>query len=420
MKSPISDRGYSITPCPSAFTEKRTLEKRVLVDWLSASFDFVSIEKIDDNYYYLKQDERFEKLMRLIGYQGPLSYIPMTQPLNGYKHGYIVGENIKLFYGGEFPKNKHGNYTMQLLMSGEACREFENFLDGDMPKLMKYLLSHDHTSITRFDLALDVFDDSTWNIYDLERYMRNGWYTSNMRRINYQITEERTSTQVLPMGFAITLGSPKSSQLQVYDKRLERDAKDQIDLDTDVWQRYEMRFVGDRADAVALEYVNAVESNSSKEFMTFVRSLLYQMLDVKMPSKNKQRTRWKTHPKWLEFLDEVEKIDIRVKHRIDTTIERRKRWSDRSYAKVNAGFFMAFEGDKESFLEHTFGQILLGYERFEPKDVEMINNYRKQKGMKPLTLEQMKESINSVKEYLGIDDQNISVPSVPEEVEKDL
>lgn len=329
--------------------------------------------------------------------------VPTCKPLNGYKHGFLIGEHIQLFYGGEFAKNKFGNYTMQLLMSGEACREYENFLDGDFKQLLTFLLGYSNTSFTRLDIAIDVFDDSDIRVYDIEPILRQGHYISSMRRVKYVIEEERTATQVLPKGFGITLGSAGSNQLVMYDKRLERDARNQIDLDTDVWDRYEMRFIREKADAVAEAYVLAVENNDSHSFMKFASELLLTCLELKVPTNNKQRTRWPIHPKWEAFIGSVEKIDLNVKHKIDTTIEKRKRWSDRSYAKVNAGFFFGFEGEKETFMEHNYKQIIDGFERFENKDFEMINNYRKNKGLKKLTEDDFKDMIKMIKELLGED-----------------
>ena len=53
-----------------------------------------------------------------------------------------------------------------------------------------------------------------------------------LEKINYQFTEFYTGDSVVSEGYTITLGSAGSNQLQIYDKRLERNAKDEPDLDT--------------------------------------------------------------------------------------------------------------------------------------------------------------------------------------------
>ena len=62
--------GYSNTPLTSALVDKRTLEKQVRIDWLSATFDFVKIEKLSKNLYELKHDHNFQALLIMLGYHG--------------------------------------------------------------------------------------------------------------------------------------------------------------------------------------------------------------------------------------------------------------------------------------------------------------------------------------------------------------
>ena len=66
-------RGGSNTPCLNAFTEKRVLEKRVLIDFLSVTFDFVVIQATKGKTYRVSpNDLNFVKLLSLLGYDGEI------------------------------------------------------------------------------------------------------------------------------------------------------------------------------------------------------------------------------------------------------------------------------------------------------------------------------------------------------------
>ena len=398
--------GGSNTPLLNAYSEKRVLEKRVLIDFLSVTFDFVEIHHLKNKIYRVSNNfELFEELLNLLGYHQGYKLLPSIQSIRGYAECYGIGEHIKLLYGGEHTKNARGKYSMNLLMSGQACREFENYLKGNWNKLISFLLEHD-ASIKRIDIAIDDFDGREIDIYEIEEILRSRNFVSPFRKINYQFTESYTGDQVVSEGYTITLGSAGSTQLQIYDKRLERDAKNQPDLDTDVWYRYEMRFVDEKANSVAQMYVAAINQNNSIEFMHYARELLLNCLELKVSKDTAiQRTRWETHPKWLDFLDRVEKIDLNVKHKISTTIEKRKIWYERSIKKVNAAFYGALVGD-ENFIKYLMQNVLDGFETFEDKDLSMLNNYRQNKNQQKLTWEEILQIRTNLKKFVGENDES--------------
>jgi phage replication initiation protein len=394
--------GYSNTPLPSAFIEKRTLEKQVQIDWLSATFDFVKIEKISKNLYELKHDQNFQALLYMLGYTGSTSVIPDGPGKNGYSHSIRIGEHIELFYGSEQGKNKHGNYTMNLKMSGEACREYENHLNGNFQKLFKFLISYDHTKFTRVDYAIDDYTGHEINIYDIEHILRSGHYSSAYRKVYYFIGEQTTSNQQLPIGFTIQLGSIGSNQLVIYDKKLEQLLKEKKKVNVDTWFRYEMRFTDDKAMVVIQEYIASVEENNSSKFMIFASELLLSILDLKVPSNNKQKSRWKTRDDWMLFLNAVSKIDLTVRRPIETTIQKRKDYYFRSYSKFMATLLVALDNDDETFNDFIKKVLKEGLDKIDQKEISMINNYRQTKKLN--TFEDVKEFMRMLEELDGDDD----------------
>jgi phage replication initiation protein len=393
--------GGSNTPLLSAYTEKRVLEKRVLIDFLSVTFDFVEVYALNSKIYRLvNETKEFEKLLKLLGFTDDYTKLPKIQPIRGYSECYGIGENIKLLFGGEHTKNANGKYSMNLLMSGQACREFENYLDGNWNRLLSFLLQKG-AAIKRIDIAIDDFDGQEIDIYEIEGILRSRNFVSPFRKINYQFTDSYVGDLVVSEGYTITMGSAGSNQLQIYDKRLERDAKNQPDLSTDIWYRYEMRFVNEKADSVAQMYAVAIFENNSKGFMKYARELLFNCLDLKVQQiSNAQRTRWETHEKWNAFLDSVEKIDLNVKHKVETTIDKRMKWYDRSIKRINASFYASLSADRD-FMSFIVNNVLEGFESFEEKDITITNNYRVSKGQKKLTWQDIIAIKNNLKEFIG-------------------
>lgn len=227
-------------------------EKRCVIDWISFTTSKFLIKKhyLFDNYTILENTE----LMLFLNIFG-ITEIPPIQlsGKNGYKNMILIGEHIQILFGSPFIKDNSGNYVSQILMSGQACREFENHYDAGWQKLLSVLSSIGQ--FKRVDIAIDDFQGKEISIYEIESLMRKGFYTSRFNHRNFNISERVSGENVYADGFTITLGKRPGNQLCIYDKRKERDSKREYDLPVKTWYRYEMRITDERADQLVREYL---------------------------------------------------------------------------------------------------------------------------------------------------------------------
>lgn len=391
--------GYSNTPPTNTLVTNITKNRQVKIDWLSISIDFLKIEKVQKNFFTIQEDHNYNTLLKLLGFDG--FNLTKTSGKNGYSQGLLIGESVYIFYGADHIKNKFGNYTAQILLSGSACREFELYLKGSFKDLFKFLLKFDNTEFKRFDNALDVYDVSDLSIYDIEKKLRAGLFTSTFNKVRYDITENVTNEQISSAGFTIYLGTKHSNQLVMYDKLLEQRSKG-VNVNLSHWERYEMRISGAKAKRFVEEYILAFENNSSTSYMDLVNQLLYKMLDIKLLSSDKNKSRWVTDPVWLKFLGHNTKIDLGKNDYPETSIENGYKWFSKNMRKMLSRFFIAFDGDEKTFGQ-SFNEILLdGFNALDVDDLSMINNYRISKGLKKI--ETAKDYIEMIKELINYDE----------------
>lgn len=416
MKNPLiqhdslSSGGGSNTPPVDTITDvfdKPKLQKRVLIDWLSASFDFVDVFKVSPNNYDLDlYNPLFKQLVAFFGWEMPTTELPrLKKVVRGYTNGFEIGEHIRILYGGEHTKNASDRYSINLLLSGEACREFENFMDGNWNDLLTFLITNE-AKIKRIDIAIDDFDGDEISIYEIEPFIRRNHYVSPSENYSIRADGGMRDGQRVSTGFSITFGSSSSSQLQIYDKKLERVAKGSPDLDTDIWYRYEMRFVDEKAQAIAETYTIAISDNYSPVFMDMAKASLWRFLDLKVPTKNDSNiSRWNTFKKWIKFLDAVGRINLQTKHKIKPTMIRKKLWYETSLHKFSASLLAYM--DFTEYTKFNYETMLKGFEEMfgDEKILSMINNGRTTKGLKQLTWDDIKKLIETLKYALEIEEE---------------
>lgn len=405
MTSNESVGGVGNTPLTDTYIDKEKLEKSVLIDWLSVSLDFINLEQVTSREFQI--DYYDPNLIQLLSYFGITSSqvhnLEKSKGLNGFSHSMNIGENIKLLYGlGQL--NKNNRHPLNLLLSGQACREFERNMQGNWKDLLSFLLSHNST-IKRLDIAIDDFNGDEITIYEIEPFIKRFHYVSPLHNTQIITSSGIENGLRILTGYSITLGSPGSNQLQIYDKNLERKHKG-ILTSVSNWFRYEMRMVDDKATNLARLYITSVEENNSYEFMLMAKSLLFQMLDLKVPKIKGKKTndtnisRWDTYSKWLSFLDSVEKIKLDSKKPDEISMIRKKKYFERSYS--------AFIAEQEMFQDsYAFQKWLAENKRDglvkianESKRLSAINNGRELQGKKKLSKKELLERINEINEEL--------------------
>lgn len=396
-KSKDDVRGVSISPLTDtidAFDLSSYRGKEVKFDWFQVTFDFIPVHYVEGkNIYTLeKHHPHFINLMKLLGRKEHVDeFEHMSAGLWGFKNGLQIDEKIWFLYGGK--KTKADTYPSQLILSGDGCRVFEK-LGGVWTDLFKFFLVNqtEHFKIGRLDLAIDDFEGDEITPYQLESYFRNKWLVTPFRKMKHENDFDITGEKPSNDSYAWTFGKRGANQFQIYDKTLERTANDYY-VTVDTWYRYEMRFVDDKARQVVDLYVQSVENDDSKMFMSFAKKLLLSIMDIKEPSEtDTNRSRWNTLPAWAMFTDSLEKIDLNTKNRSETTIAKKIPWFKEDMATTMLELFIVFGPD---FFEELYE--ILANSKFKLKHLNRINNYLRDKGKTELTIDDIRSLQASLK-----------------------
>jgi len=211
----------------------------------------------------------------------------------GYKWRYYF-DGISIHYDG---KEDQG---VLLEMSGQGCRVFETYGNGDWEKLFSRFTS-DCYNITRLDVAYDDHT-GTLDIEKIAELTEKNLYLSKATKW----TVERSSD-----GTTVYIGSKKSETLiRFYDKGKERGYGDDVH-----WIRCELQLRRDRAqNFIKLDL--PIGEKFGKVLNNYLRFV------VENPKDPEHKHRWKTEQWWIDFVKTVEKISIYTKKTVDYNLSR--------------------------------------------------------------------------------------------------
>lgn len=372
------------------FTEKIP-SKRVIIDWLSFTTSEIPIQQFGNIF----QNQFVQDLLKIFK-KNPDECSITTQAVNGYQQCLNIGENIKLMFASPYIKDNTGREISQLLMSGQACREFEININGDWYDLLNYL--DGKGNFTRIDIAIDDFEAKEINIYDLEEMiLKKKYYRSCFRKRKIEAESnyatEDLDNEITSGSYSLRLGTKGSNNLLIYDKYLERKSVNQLDYEVNLWYRYEMRIVNPKANLVVKEYLLDIIVGEYN-FMKLACSILVEYLDLLKPNLNdSNKSRWKRLPAWNKFLGEVRKIDLRARMKYTPTIETLTKWSDKSLSKVAAQLYLT-QGTQYN-IENALAGIKKIIKQNDTKTLSKINNYLTKDGGSELSMNDLKLFIDN-------------------------
>lgn len=376
------------------------LEKRVLFDWISFTFDDLDEDvftgmirkpttKGDKNHYNMNNGIMNALLKQLGCLEKDWKNLEIRPfAMNGFRYSIVIGESIMINLGG--PKSARNRSTTQLLMKGEGCREFIEFQNGNWFELFKFLKNR-NGHFKRVDIAIDDFTANEIDIYDLEQYAKKGYWSGSFQSLKV-ISDISYRGGLFSKGFSMTFGSEGSSQLQIYDKNLERRARNKETFATNKWYRYEMRLVEDKADAAISQYMTAIDASKTDDSSIgkYACGILRSLIEFKeIPMGNDERIRrWKILPQWYNFLDGVEKITLNVSSEVEKTIDRKIRWYNKSITSTNAQFYLS---NPDIYFDEHFLEIGKACFNLNNRQIAAINKKRKSKGIKEITNIEIKD-----------------------------
>lgn len=366
--------GISNTPLTNTddnFIIQSSKDIRIVFDWCSITFENFDIKKHNKMFYLDSESKNIlDDFLSKIGFSNGIDFYKKISPKNGFQVGYQLDENIFLYYGSDNIKSSNGTYLCQLLMTGKGCREFETYHKGSWKILFSEIKKMRSYNFPRIDIAVDDFK-GLYSIYKIESKLRNQEAITPFRSKQYLINEYGNSTN----GFTIELGKRGSNQLVIYDKNLERKAKDLEDENTTYWYRYEMRFTDDKAKEMIDQFLLSID-NPDFNFGVFASEILYSYLDIKISDGTINKSRWPTDPEWLNFLGVVQKNRLTLDEKIPSTIEKKRKWYE-NLETTNAELFLT----TDNFIEFIFSNIISGLKKMKDINKYRVKNYFKNLGI---------------------------------------
>lgn len=359
-------------------------DKRVIIDYLSATFPLIVSETEDEQERSLQTYRLFRDFFGL----HKCECRSEAYSSNNFKYQFTLKETITLRCDG--PLNSNGERTCQLELKGEGCREFERIANGKTWfDLFKLLYGMDVT-FKRIDLTIDDLSGLEITQNYIYKKLRNNEYISVFK-------SQPKFYGLLDEGFTIELGGRRSpTQLVIYDKRQEQLQKHK-QCDESYWTRYEMRFRGNKADAIVLElcqkYVNNEDLVNGLDIASFAKEQLLLTLDIKKENNDDSNHNYRnqTDPKWLAFLENASKPEpVKVLQR-ETTYESRRAFAMPKAAVILATWFEMKNRDKDLFIHDLFNEMYRLLSKFTDKQKKRMNECFLENGLEPLNEEEFQE-----------------------------
>lgn len=264
---------------------------------------------------------------------------------------------------------KHNNVLVD--MSGRGCRQYEEYMSRATGWHWQALISTIIDSggkITRIDLALDIYDNSSPSVKVLQDYVKRGQLSSKSHRF-MEINSGRILDGKL-LGYTLYIGSSPQI-LRIYDKKQERqDNNDEIVL-VDKWVRWELEITENKAMQVAYQI------SSGKPLNSVIKGILSAHYSFKTQQKGKKdlhnKSRLPNMKWWDKFISDIEKIPLKIV-REKITLKEKKQWIEKSTVK---SISMIYETFKQTYGEQYADMylkelILMGKEKINDSDRTLI------------------------------------------------
>ncbi len=280
---------------------------------------------------------------------------------NGYKTTLCYEEFIYISYGGT-TTSSYDQETIHLELKGQGCRKFEE-LGGNWIDLLECAVKFG--KMKRLDIAYDDFTGCL----------------DYMKLIDKTINHEYSSVcKSLPVimfskdgnefkSFSITFGSRTSArQLQIYDKKTEREAKNYKVLNLKSWTRIEARFKDKFADEIK-DLV--LISLYNKNFDVIAKGLIRNIVEYKEKRDEKNAGRVKNWGVWDNLLKDSERIDVKCQYDLEKTITKKANRMKRSVSKTLKMIYLSNPSNFYDFINFLLSTDL---DKLENTDLSVVNN----------------------------------------------
>ena len=316
-----------------------------------------------------------------------------THPRYGYEHTLCFDEHIFVSYGGK-NTSIDDTPTVHVELSGQGCRKFEE-LGGDWIELLEYGLCN--ARIKRVDLAYDLFNQFVDYQLLLDKTFGKEFVSICKGYPIVMVSKDKDSFK----SFSITFGSRNSNrQLQIYDKKTERESKDYEVSNIESWTRIEARYKNNYAQ----EILNGIlVSLYNKNFDVFVKNMIYSIVDYKDRSfDDSNLSRNETAKFWKKILDVEERVIIKNQFALEKTICKKANWMKRSVSKTLKALYLS---NPSKFYDYINFLLVCDIEKLDNQDLDIINN-AKNEYFGNLKFENLKELADFLRD--NVEDYSVS------------
>lgn len=298
--------------------------------------------------------------------------------LNRYNRHYECGD-IKIYYSqnertGEL-SSKMGIFVQ---MTGEGCRQYEEYMfknDNNWVGLFERFRK-DKANFTRVDIANDIYD----NVLDVQliyEYCRKGLCISNSKTFEYYETGVLESGKIV--GETVNIGKKggDGQQLGIYNKKMEKEIKNNVKLAIETWVRCELRLFGEKANAFAKMYGGEIPL--SELFFRLINQSYKFVIDSKYSNDTNKRRR-PTVSWWLDYLNTSKKTCLEVKRK-KITLNKTEKFLNKQTAR---SFALIYQAKCEAFGDDVANQFIIdllseGKKRLSDSDEKLIKQYAQEK-----------------------------------------
>lgn len=333
-------------------------------------------------------------------------------------------------YGGRITKNKQGKDTILLEMKGSACRDFEErgftssiyngeYIESRAELNRRIWIDLIETCLdlnghcTRIDVPVDDFT-GVITIDEIKEKVKNREYVTKMRHLEitdeekvnnefYEETENFLKNNIAGIptivdsklsGYSATFGGRKSTQLCIYNKKAEQEAKG-FNVELPSWIRYETRYYHQNAEE---EIERLLKALKEKNEVKHIASCLATSIEFKEMNKLGDRNKYKATKryKWENFLKNIAKNDSFSKYNKACSIDTNVAWIIKSASKAAIRIITSKPIEPEDLLYVFCNESL---KRINETDLLMINeSRRKYQIIEFETLNDLKGYIKEIKD----------------------
>lgn len=279
---------------------------------------------------------------------------------------------------------KMGTMGTHILLSGSACREYEQTMSWKT--FFSYCVAH-NARFTRIDVAIDCFK-RYFTVNQLRSKIKKAEITSKFKKSTY--FNEFNLKDGSETSATLKFGSMSSDiYIVIYDKLAERmNAGYTVKSGISFWTRCEMRFKKDLSNKIAELYIE-----NDFELSQFIFKVLYNYLDFKDPSDDINKSRWKTSKFWSDFISDASKLTI-SKKAFQSTIQQKMEYAESFLYKL----FTMLQFVDNQFMDRM---IHKGKQKITQHDLDIINSFLISQNMRPVTMKDI-EFFNNKDEQLAL------------------